>query len=164
MNTRELEWASSPGIPQESMNWLAGPVLAFALIGPVSTSTATINWEGANSSPQTEVLWSADELPLKPFLSVSSFTAVRHYLNSFKQVPLKAVQEIYDLVVGMFPNASISFENYREAGSPNGLRFIVDLKGSQDPELYQKELNLFEKIEGFQSGYKVLRSSIIDIY
>lgn len=164
MNTRDSAWALSPSLPQESMGWLAGPALAFALIGPVSHSTATINWESDNSAPQTEVLWSTNELLAQHFSSVSSFPAVRHYLNSFKYVPLKAVQEIYDLIVNIFPNASISFENYREADSPNGLRFVVDLKSSEDYELYEKELTLFEKIEGLQSGYKVLRSSIIDIY
>lgn len=160
MSIHTAQWGSSQQGMPETIKWLAAPALAVALAGPISTSTTAINWEALDSISQTEVLWGES----RSSFNVAGFTAVREFLNCYKQISLDAIQQIYDLVSRAFPEASISFEAYKEVGSLSGLRFVVDLKQAADSNLYEREVALFSKIENLPSGHAVLRNSIIDIY
>jgi hypothetical protein len=164
MNTQISAWADPQGGIPETMRWLTAPALAIALIGSPSTSTMTIGWDAIGASPQTEVLWIEKALSADLSLDVSGFPAVRKYLNCFKQISAESIQQIYDLILHFFPDASISFESYKEGDSLNGLRFVVDLRESSDSDLYHKEVALFNRIEDLPTGHAVLRNSIIDIY
>ncbi|QWD66036.1 hypothetical protein [Polynucleobacter sp. MWH-Aus1W21] len=163
MTIQGSQWVNSKGGMPETAKWLAGSAVAAALINPTLMSTVEKNWDAVDPISQTEVLWrEATSFP-KPSLDVSGFPAVRNFLNCYKQISPGSVQQIYDVLLGVFPEASISFESFKEVGALTALRFVVDLKGVNYQNLYDRELALFGKIESLPAGHLVLRNSIIDI-